>query len=87
MEVVAPGSGKEWDLSVVVPVEDMSTLGQPTGELEGSAAGAQPRTSIWPAVEERVLENSYHVATLDNDAPTIFDGSLAFVRAHAPAAA
>ena len=38
-------------------------------------------------VEERVLENSYHVATLDNDAPTIFDGSLAFVRAHAPAAA
>ncbi|MFN2523798.1 MAG: alpha/beta hydrolase [Mycobacteriales bacterium] len=38
-------------------------------------------------VEERVLEDSYHVATLDNDAPAIFDGSLAFVRAHAPAAA
>jgi carboxylesterase len=37
-------------------------------------------------VEERVLEDSYHVATLDNDASTIFDGSLAFVRAHAPAA-
>jgi carboxylesterase len=37
-------------------------------------------------VEERVLEDSYHVATLDNDAPTIFEGSLAFVRAHAPAA-
>ena len=36
--------------------------------------------------EERVLENSYHVATLDNDAPTIFEGSLEFVRAHAPAA-
>lgn len=34
-------------------------------------------------VEERVLHNSYHVATLDNDAPTIFAGSLAFVRAHA----
>ena len=33
------------------------------------------------------LEDSYHVATLDNDAPTIFEGSLAFVRAHAPAAA
>ncbi|RFU19333.1 ATP-dependent helicase [Geodermatophilus marinus] len=56
VEVVAPGSAKEWDLTVVVPVEDMSTLGQPTGELEGSAAGAQPRTSIWPAVEERVLD-------------------------------
>jgi carboxylesterase len=29
---------------------------------------------------ERVLENSYHVATLDNDAPTIFEESAAFVR-------
>jgi carboxylesterase len=37
--------------------------------------------------EERVLHNSFHVATLDNDAPEIFEGSLAFVRAHAPAAA
>lgn len=37
--------------------------------------------------EERVLLNSYHVATLDNDAPEIFAGSLEFVRAHAPAAA
>ncbi|HJX42853.1 MAG TPA: DEAD/DEAH box helicase, partial [Geodermatophilus sp.] len=56
VQVVQPTSVKQWDLSVVVPVEDMSTLGQPTGELEGSAAGAQPRTSIWPAVEERVLD-------------------------------
>ncbi|MCW2701126.1 MAG: associated domain protein [Blastococcus sp.] len=56
VEVVAPPSVKQWDLSVVVPVEDMSELGQPTGELEGSAAGNQPRTSIWPAVEERVLD-------------------------------
>jgi len=36
---------------------------------------------------ERVLPNSYHVATLDNDAPQIFAGSLAFVRRLAPAAA
>ena len=56
VRIVAPPSQKEWDLSVVVPVEDMSELGQPTGELEGSAAGNQPRTSIWPAVEERVLD-------------------------------
>ncbi|KGH47912.1 DEAD/DEAH box helicase [Modestobacter caceresii] len=56
VQVVAPPSTKQWDLSVVVPVEDMSQLGQPTGELEGSAAGNQPRTSIWPAVEERVLD-------------------------------
>jgi carboxylesterase len=37
-------------------------------------------------VQERVLEDSYHVATLDNDAPTIFAGSVDFVRAHSPAA-
>lgn len=30
-------------------------------------------------VTERVLENSYHVATLDNDAPTIFAESVRFV--------
>ena len=29
---------------------------------------------------ERILENSYHVATLDNDAPTIFEESAAFIR-------
>ena len=39
------------------------------------------------AAEERVLRDSYHVATLDHDAPAIFAGSLDFVRAHAPAAA
>ena len=38
-------------------------------------------------VEERILEDSYHVATLDNDAPAIFEGSLEFVRAHSSAAA
>ncbi len=34
-------------------------------------------------VEEVLLPDSYHVATLDNDAPTIFERSAAFVRAHA----
>src|SRR4029450_2360630 len=56
VQVVAPPSVKQGDLSGGVPVEDMSQLGQPTGELDGSAAGNQPRTSIWPAVEERVLD-------------------------------
>lgn len=36
---------------------------------------------------EHVLEDSYHVATLDHDAQQIFTGSVDFVRAHAPAAA
>jgi carboxylesterase len=31
-------------------------------------------------VTERVLQNSYHVATLDNDAPQIFSESAEFVR-------
>jgi carboxylesterase len=37
-------------------------------------------------VTERILDNSYHVATLDNDALAIFDGSVEFIRKHAPAA-
>jgi carboxylesterase len=31
-------------------------------------------------VDEIVLENSYHVATLDNDAEQIFAGSVEFIR-------
>ncbi len=31
-------------------------------------------------LEERVLEDSYHVATLDNDAPAVFEGTVDFVR-------
>lgn len=38
-------------------------------------------------VTERVLADSFHVATLDHDAPRLFAGSLEFVRAHAPTAA
>jgi ATP-dependent Lhr-like helicase len=58
VEVVAPPSRKEWDLQVVVPVEDMGELGSTGGaaDLEGSAAGAERRTSIWPYVEERVVD-------------------------------
>ena len=45
--------------------------------LEGLAGGR---------VEERVLADSFHVATLDHDAPAIFAGSLDFVREHTAAA-
>lgn len=38
-------------------------------------------------VTEVVLEESYHVATLDNDAPAIFAGSLDFIRTHSTAPA
>jgi carboxylesterase len=39
-------------------------------------------TEALPGAEVRPLANSYHVATLDNDAPEIFDGTLAFIRKH-----
>ena len=39
-------------------------------------------TDTLPGAQVRPLANSYHVATLDNDAPEIFDGTLAFIRDH-----
>jgi hypothetical protein len=41
--------------------------------------------SALPGTEVRPLGDSYHVATLDNDAPEIFDGSLAFIQKHSVA--
>lgn len=41
------------------------------------------RAGLRAPVEERVLADSYHVATLDNDAPAIFAGSLDFALASA----
>ncbi len=56
VEVVTPVSTKQWDLEVVVPIEDMTELGQLTDDLEGPTAGNAPRTSIWPHVEERIVD-------------------------------
>jgi ATP-dependent helicase Lhr and Lhr-like helicase len=59
VEVVAPQADKAWDLQVVVPVEDMTelALAQLDEVPEGSAAGnAERRASIWPHVEERVVD-------------------------------
>lgn len=39
-------------------------------------------TTALPGAEVRMLADSYHVATLDNDAPEIFDGTLAFIQKH-----
>ncbi len=55
--VVQPPSTKTIEVEVVVPVEDMSQLGEVSGPVRGgSAAGAAPRASIWPAVEERIVD-------------------------------
>ncbi|MCW2665645.1 MAG: associated domain protein, partial [Frankiales bacterium] len=55
--VVQPPSTKTIEVEVVVPVEDMSALGESAGPVRGgSAAGGEPRASIWPAVEERIVD-------------------------------
>ena len=63
VQVVQPASAKAIEISVQVPVPDMSALCELTGgertggELTGDANGAaEHRASIWPAVEQRVLE-------------------------------
>ncbi|WP_374216254.1 ATP-dependent helicase [Frankia sp. R82] len=56
--VVRPPTMKTLEINVIVPVEDMANLGEPIAEADasGSAAAAPARASIWPAVEERVLD-------------------------------
>ncbi len=56
VSIVNPPSEKSWDLSVVVPVPDLGALGELTDDLSGPAAGAQQRTSIWPHVEEKIVD-------------------------------
>lgn len=53
--IVAPKSAKKFDLTVVVPVDDMTELGT-AAPLEGSAAGGSPQGSIWPHVEEQIVD-------------------------------
>jgi len=57
--IVAPKTVKRLDLSVVVPVEDLGQLGD--GQPD-PAEDPQRRSSIWPHVEERVLDliDSHH---------------------------
>ncbi|GAA5018976.1 ATP-dependent helicase [Terrabacter aeriphilus] len=63
VEIVQPESTKQWDLEVVVPVPDMGELGSAPAEispgvpdLSGPAAGNAPQASIWPHVEERIVD-------------------------------
>ncbi|MCC6495107.1 MAG: DEAD/DEAH box helicase, partial [Propionibacteriaceae bacterium] len=65
VSVVNPPSEKRWDLEVVVPVPDLAAIGQATGDLSGPAAGDPERTSIWPHVEERIVDQiAAHTSTL-----------------------
>ncbi|HEU5270325.1 MAG TPA: DEAD/DEAH box helicase, partial [Jatrophihabitans sp.] len=53
VSIVQPATDKRLDLSVVVPVEDLSQLGEGQPDQSGNP---QRRSSIWPHVEERVLD-------------------------------
>ncbi|MGW2765143.1 ATP-dependent helicase [Streptomyces sp. NPDC001275] len=53
VEIVQPESGKEFDLSVVVPVEDLGELG---GSPVADGGDRAERPSIWPHVEERITD-------------------------------
>ncbi|MEU1555345.1 ATP-dependent helicase [Streptomyces scabiei] len=53
VEIVQPPSGKEFDLSVVVPVEDLGELG---GSPVADGNEGAERPSIWPHVEERIAD-------------------------------
>jgi ATP-dependent Lhr-like helicase len=52
VRIVAPPAQKTVELEVVVPVEDMTDLPATRGDDDSPV----PRTSIWPHVEERVLD-------------------------------
>ena len=57
--IVDAGARKPLDLQVVVPVDDMSAMGEilPLDEQPGGPATSRDlRTSIWPAIHPRILE-------------------------------
>ena len=59
VRVVAPEAHKSWDLTVTVPVPDMTELpatAGPGGQETTPGAGLQPQASIWPHVEERIVD-------------------------------
>ncbi|WP_098457156.1 DEAD/DEAH box helicase [Flavimobilis soli] len=61
--VVQPPAHKQVEVDVVLPVEDLTDLTRPTADtgpdvvdLSGAAAGPLNRPSIWPHVEERIVD-------------------------------
>ncbi|HEY6317786.1 MAG TPA: DEAD/DEAH box helicase, partial [Acidimicrobiia bacterium] len=55
--IVDAGSGKDLDLEVIVPVEDLGAMGRELDEpVSGPADQGPARASIWPHVHPRLLE-------------------------------
>jgi ATP-dependent Lhr-like helicase len=58
VSIVDAGIRKPLEVEVVVPVEDMSAIGQPVTELRSGPATAaltERRTSIWPSIYPEIL--------------------------------
>ena len=53
--IVAPASEKLWDLQIRVPVDDMAELAT-TPDPSGPAAGSTARSSIWPHIDEQLVD-------------------------------
>jgi ATP-dependent helicase Lhr and Lhr-like helicase len=59
VEIVDAGARKELDLEIVVPVEDMTQMGEAMDVDDapgGPAAGPEARHSIWPSIHPKLLE-------------------------------
>ena len=56
VHIVAPTSTKSWNLTVTVPVEDMSDLGGAPAAEDTLEGGYAPQASIWPHVEEKIVD-------------------------------
>ena len=56
--IVAPTSAKKFDLTVLVPVDDMTELGTAPVREGSAAASSEPQQgSIWPHVEESIVDH------------------------------
>ncbi|MDQ6875354.1 MAG: ATP-dependent helicase, partial [Actinomycetota bacterium] len=56
VSVVQPASTKRLELQIIVPVEDLAAMGEAPAEPPDPRRAAERRASIWPAVEERLLQ-------------------------------
>ena len=59
VQIVDAGIRKPLEIEVVIPVEDMSTIGQVQVELTpgpATAALTERRTSIWPSIYPEILQ-------------------------------
>ncbi|MVA75658.1 ATP-dependent helicase [Auraticoccus sp. F435] len=56
VQVVDPPAEKRWELTVAVPIEDMSDLGGSPAVDPDDPLAVRERPSIWPHVERRILD-------------------------------